>query len=144
MNKKNNGPTLRVIVVEDSRADFELIKVISENMPFNVDLLHFENGTTLFNHLRNHFNDHFSFFLIDLKNPGMGGKEILRALKATSDFAYIPSIIFSSSNNENDISECAALGANAYVLKPVDYTEFELAVKNIFNFWGRFNVLRNA
>lgn len=131
--------TINVVIIEDSYADLELIKVACQSLPFKVNLMHFENGIRLVKYLQNNIFRHYSFFLIDLKNPVMDGLEVLQELRTKTVENYSPAIIFSSSSAEQDIRECIAAGANAYVLKPKTYDEFEKTVHGIFFFWGILN-----
>lgn len=142
MYKDSSVSALKAIVVEDNPSDFELIEIVCKTLAFKVDLIHFENGTDFFSYLKDKPGNHFSFFLIDLKNPVMGGKKILKRLRDSPTLSLIPSIIFSDSGTESDIEECGKLGANAYVLKPTTLYEFEKTIESIFNFWGTFNVLK--
>ena len=131
---------LKVMVVEDNLSDFKLLKIACQSLAFQVDLIHFENGIDMFSHLRDRPEEKPSFFLIDLKNPVMDGKDILKKLSRSPTLSYVPSIIFSISNNEDDIKECTELGANAYVQKPDDFETFERVIENIFGFCRRLNV----
>jgi CheY-like chemotaxis protein len=77
--------------------------------------------------------------LLDLKMPKVDGVEVLRTIKADEHLKGIPVVMLSSSREKPDLRECYGLGANAYVVKPVDFAEFMTAVKNLGIFWAAVN-----
>jgi CheY-like chemotaxis protein len=74
--------------------------------------------------------------LLDLKVHKLGGLEVLRAIRRTPALRLVPVVILSSSREEGDFSESYHLGANAYVVKPVDLQAFVDAVKKTGLFWA--------
>ncbi len=79
--------------------------------------------------------------LLDLKLPKVNGLEVLRRLKADPRTAFLPVVIFTSSNQLRDIEEGYSLGANSYVVKPVDFERFTAAVRTIGTYWLDLNVI---
>ncbi|MBI4979376.1 MAG: response regulator [Spirochaetes bacterium] len=77
--------------------------------------------------------------LLDLKMPRMGGIQVLRQLKSDVHMSSIPVVILTSSREEHDLNECYKIGVNAYVVKPVHFTEFIEAVRQIGVFWAMIN-----
>ena len=77
--------------------------------------------------------------LLDLDLPKLGGLEILRRLKSHEDFKTIPVIMLTNSCNEHDIHEAYQLGANSYVMKPMDFVGYKELVSQIENYWCRVN-----
>jgi CheY-like chemotaxis protein len=77
--------------------------------------------------------------LLDIKMPKVDGIEVLRAMKADPRFQFIPVVMLTSSRQGPDVDECYQLGANAYVVKPVDFAQFADAVKTIGKFWAVLN-----
>ncbi len=73
--------------------------------------------------------------LLDLKLPKIDGLEVLRRLRADPRTKRLPVVILTSSREEQDILRGYNLGANSYVRKPVDFTEFVDAVKNLGLYW---------
>ena len=62
--------------------------------------------------------------LLDLKMPKVNGLEVLRQVKADDRLKVIPVVVFTSSFEESDLARTYRLGANAFVVKPVDFTQF--------------------
>jgi two-component system response regulator len=79
------------------------------------------------------------FILLDLKLPKVGGLEVLRRLKSDEQTRNIPTIIFSSSNEARDRIESYFLGANSYVVKPLDADSFSHVVADIASYWLLMN-----
>ena len=82
--------------------------------------------------------------LLDIKMPRVDGIEVLRAMKSDPHFQRIPVVMLTSSRQGPDVDECYRLGANAYVVKPVDFAQFADAVKTIGKFWAVLNEPRLA
>lgn len=80
--------------------------------------------------------------LLDLKLPRMSGLEVLRAMRGNARTRLLPVVVLTSSREDEDILQSYALGANAYVRKPVDYTQFLDAVKTLGIFWLLLNETR--
>jgi CheY-like chemotaxis protein len=73
--------------------------------------------------------------LLDLKMPKVDGLEVLRQVKQDPTLKAMPIVILSSSSESQDIIQSYDLGVNAYVVKPVIFTEFIEAVKTLGLFW---------
>ena len=77
--------------------------------------------------------------VLDIKMPRMDGLEVLRAIRSDETLKALPVVILSSSREESDLVRSWDLGANAYVVKPVDIDQFFTAVKALGTFWAVFN-----
>ena len=73
--------------------------------------------------------------LLDLKLPKLNGLEVLAAIKAEERSHAIPVVIVTSSAEDPDIKKAYALGANSYVVKPVDSIAFIEAMSNLGLYW---------
>lgn len=75
------------------------------------------------------------FVPLDLKLPKIDGLEVLRCLKSDEQTREIPVIIFSSSSEAKDRKESYHLGANSYIVKPLDADQFSIVVGEISSYW---------
>jgi two-component system response regulator len=79
------------------------------------------------------------FVMLDLKLPKVGGLEILKQLKSDKRARNTPIIIFTSSDDAKDRNECSLLGANSYIVKPLDADRFSRFVADIASYWLTMN-----
>jgi CheY-like chemotaxis protein len=79
--------------------------------------------------------------LLDIKMPRMDGIEALQIIRNDPDLKILPVVMLTSSREEPDLKRCYKLGANAYVVKPVDFKDFFDAVKQLGVFWALINEL---
>ncbi len=77
--------------------------------------------------------------LIDLHLPKMGGLDVLRRMRGDYRTKLVPVVIFTSSNEEQDLINGYSLGANSYVRKPVDFTKFAKTVDQLVTYWVALN-----
>ena len=80
-----------------------------------------------------------SLVLLDLKLPRMDGLEVLRRVKADPRTSSVPVVIMTSSQRESDRVEGYNLGANSFIVKPVDFAQFSESVRQIGMYWLLLN-----
>ena len=73
--------------------------------------------------------------LLDLKLPKVSGLEVLRAIKGDEHTRTIPVVVLTSSQEEKDMVESYRLGANSYIVKPVDFDKFVTAIGEVGLYW---------
>ena len=137
-----------ILLVEDSLADAEMtIDALREARLAN-PIVHVEDGVEALDYLR--MSGRFStredgnpgVVLLDIKMPRMDGIEVLREIRADDNLRRIPVVILSSSREERDLAASWDLGVNAYVVKPVDASQFFEAVRTLGQFWAVMNEAR--
>jgi len=77
--------------------------------------------------------------LLDLKMPKVDGLEVLRIIKQDDQLRFVPVVMLTSSREEEDLVRSYSCGANAYVIKPVDFQSFVEAVRQLGVFWTIHN-----
>lgn len=134
----------RILIVDDSPKDVELtVAVLAENNLAN-EIVVAEDGEEALDYLykRGKFADETcnpAIILLDIKMPKMDGIEVLKIIRADPEFRLIPVIMLTSSREEKDLVESYKLGANSYVVKPVDIPQFIEAIKVLGQFWVIIN-----
>jgi CheY-like chemotaxis protein len=83
--------------------------------------------------------ENLKVILLDLKLPKISGFEVLEKIKNEARTRAIPVVVLTSSPEENDIKESYRLGANSYVVKPVEYDNFIAAVAQLGSYWLLLN-----
>ena len=77
--------------------------------------------------------------LLDVKMPRLDGLEVLRQVKTSDDLRTTPVVMLTSSQDERDVRESYMLGANAYVVKPVEFRKFAFVLQHLETFWLGIN-----
>lgn len=77
--------------------------------------------------------------LLDIKMPRVDGVEVLRELKTSERLANVPVVMLTSSAEPSDIATCYALGANSFVVKPVDIDEYFRSIVDVGRYWVLLN-----
>src|SRR6185437_8928651 len=135
----------RILLAEDSANDIELtLAALSEHRLANqVDVV--RDGAEALDYLyrRGTFAErppgNPAVMLLDLKMPKVNGLEVLRTIKNDRSLQTVPVVMLTSSREEGDLVRSYALGVNAYVVKPVEFSDFMEAVKTLGGFWGLVN-----
>jgi len=134
-----------ILMVEDSLRDAELaLEALSQQRLAN-PVVHVRDGAEALDYLyrRAQFadrtNGHPVAVLLDLKMPKVDGLEVLRQVKGDPDLRTIPVVMMTSSREEQDLVEGYEGGANAYVVKPMDFSSFMDAMKAVGVFWAAVN-----
>ncbi|TAK31177.1 MAG: response regulator [Saprospiraceae bacterium] len=135
-----NKQTSKVILVEDNMAEAGLVKFAFKEQSVATELIHCHDGEELMALLSTVAPDIIRYILLDLNMPGMNGYEVLKRFSADENWKKLPVIVFSSSSHQSDVRTCYELGANAYVCKPIDFNEFDEAIRCINAFWGGVNL----
>jgi len=134
-----------ILLAEDNPNDIELVVAALHDAHLVNEILIARDGEEALDCLyrRGRFAGRTSaqpaVILLDLKMPKVDGLEALQRIRADTDLRTIPVVILTSSREESDLLRTYELGINAYVVKPVDFSEFTGAVTKLGCFWALLN-----
>jgi len=149
MNQPNDSlpdRPIAILLVEDNPADAELtMRALRRSRITNrIELL--QDGAEALDFLfcrgdyaHRSITNHPQVILLDLKLPKVSGLEVLRQLKADPRTHMIPIVVLTSSAEDSDVIESYELGVNSYIVKPVDFEQFNQAVQQLGFYWILFN-----
>src|ERR1700674_2375820 len=134
-----------ILLAEDDAGDVELtLAALEENHLANRVAI-VENGEEALDYLyhRGKFKMRAGgnpiVVLLDNKMPKVNGLEVLKTIKADERLKIIPVVVLTSSRETPDLVQFYKHGVNAYVVKPVEFSEFMKAIKNLGIFWAAIN-----
>lgn len=137
---------VEILLVEDNLNDAELtIHALRKGNIAN-KLFHLKDGVAALDFLfgtgeytgRN-INNKPKLILLDLKMPKVDGIEVLTRIKTDELTRKIPVVILTSSKEDPDVEKCYMLGANSYIVKPVEFDNFKTAVSEVGLYWMLLN-----
>ena len=137
---------VEILFVEDNPHDAELtIRALTKRHLAN-RLIHVSDGQTALDFLfgmgayeGRDVNHQPKVVLLDLKLPKLDGIEVLRQLRSDARTKLLPVVVLTSSHEDRDVLESYQLGANSYIVKPVDFDKFSEAVSNMGLYWLLLN-----
>lgn len=130
---------IEILLVEDNPADSELVRHALGEARIPARLCVARDGEEALARLLDPSVGVPKLVLLDLKLPKISGLEVLRRLRADPRTAAVPTVVLTSSGQESDVRAAYARGANAYVVKPVDFARFLEVVADLGRFWVRVN-----
>lgn len=137
-----NHSEIEILLIDDNDNDAEMaIRSLRKNNVTN-NILHLSDGATAIEYIygtgrfegRN-INIKPKVILLDLKMPRVDGIEVLKKIKSGEDTSTIPVVILTSSKEDPDIKTCYSLGANSYIVKPVNFDAFHKVVGELGLYW---------
>lgn len=130
-----------ILVVDDNPDDVELTLRVLRTHRIANDVQVARDGVEAMEFLEKTPDQELpSLILLDLKMPRMDGLEVLRRIRASPRTKHLPVTIMTTSREERDVVASYELGANSYVQKPVEFEEFEDAVRYLGLYWLILNV----
>lgn len=134
-----------ILLVEDNPNDLELTLIALAKSQLANEVVVVRDGAEALDYLhrRGEFKERSvgnpAVILLDLKLPKVDGLEVLKEIRETEALKSIPVCMLTSSKEEQDVVRSYELGVNAYVVKPVDFTEFVRAIADLGIFWAVLN-----
>ncbi len=133
---------IEILLVEDNTSDAEMtIDALKKNGLAN-KLLHLKDGAAALDFIfgeGEYEGRNIEFMpkviLLDLKMPKVNGIEVLQRIRTDGLTKNIPIVMLTSSKEDPDIKTCYDLGVNSYVVKPVEFDEFQKAITELGLYW---------
>ena len=141
MNNHTRNPV--VLIADDDPDDQLMISEAFKQRCENCHLRFFSNGEELMNYLDREAvlygtdidRQRPSLLLLDLNMPLKDGREVLVAIRTNSALSELPTVVFTTSKNEEDMAYCLANGAREYLVKPTRYSELLNLVQSLQAYW---------
>jgi CheY-like chemotaxis protein len=134
-----------ILLVEDNPNDLELTLIALERTHLANEVVVVRDGADALDYLfargqhEGRANGNPAVVLLDLKLPKVDGLEVLREIRADARLKSTPVVMLTSSKEETDLLRSYELGANAFVVKPVEFTHFVEAIADLGVFWAVLN-----
>jgi len=128
-----------LLLVDDEKDHAELImKVLKEEEHLLNDIKWLKNGKEAVEYLAENNEEKTlpGLILLDIKMPFLNGFEVLEYLKKDKLYKKIPIVMLTTSLNTDDVNKALELGANDYIVKPVNWFDFEEKVRGIGKYWA--------
>lgn len=134
-----------IVLVEDNPKDLELTLLALERARLANEVISLRDGAEALDYLccraawQDREKGNPAVILLDIKLPKVNGLEVLQFIRKDPELRKIPVVMLSSSREEPDLERSYELGVNAYVVKPVSFTDFVTAVQELGGFWAVLN-----
>jgi CheY-like chemotaxis protein len=134
-----------ILLVEDNPHDLELTLIALSKSQLANEVVIARDGAEALDYLqrRGQYAErpvgNPAVVLLDLKLPKVDGLEVLKEIRSTPALRSQPVVMLTSSKEEQDLVRSYELGVNAYVVKPVDFSEFLRAIADLGIFWAVLN-----
>ncbi len=126
-----------ILIAEDDKGHFELVKRNLWLTCFDNEILHFKDGQEVLDFLfkancpPHRENNKSYILLLDIRMPKVDGREVLRQIKQDSELRKIPVVMLTTTNDQSEIDTCYDLGCSFYMVKPADYRRFMESVTSL-------------
>jgi len=140
------GGVVQILLVEDNRDDEELTLLALAENHIATDIKVVRDGAEALDYLfatgqyADQKTDLPRLILLDVKLPKVSGIEVLQRVKQDKRTSRIPVVMLTSSREDPDVKRSYELGANSYIVKPVDFNQFKAAIKLLGVYWQTRNV----
>lgn len=138
----NDQNIVEILLVEDNAQDAELTIRALKKHNFSNRLVQVQDGAEALDFLYGRGNyagrdveQRPKVVLLDLKLPKINGLEVLRAIKQDATLYHLPVVIVTSSTEDTDMKTAYELGANSYVVKPVEFDSFMNVMSHLGLYW---------
>lgn len=129
------GP--KILIAEDNEDHAMFIKRALRDT--GLEVVHAVDGEAALEYLTNPENPVPAMALLDINMPRLSGLDLLKKVRADERLKWMAVVMFSTSNERTDVRAAYELGANSYVPKPMDFSEFQARLREVGAYWTRIN-----
>ena len=137
---------LQILLVEDDPAHAELVMRSLESHPLPNQVHHVSNGEMALDYLfrRSSYSEAAAsprphIVLLDLRLPRIDGHEVLAEIRASSELKRLPVVVLTTSAADGDVAAAYDNHANSYLVKPLDFDEFDRLLGDLGTYWLGWN-----
>jgi CheY-like chemotaxis protein len=127
---------MRVLLIEDSQTDAEILSRAFREAQVDHEITHFASGPVAIEHLRQALvADWPDLVLLDLNLPGIDGHEVLRSIKSDPGLRAVPVVVLSTGHRDDEVRQAYLTGANTFIAKPHDFDSYRELVEALALYW---------
>jgi len=142
----NTYQQLEILIVDDNFDDADLVMRALKKHNFVNHIVHLKDGADAIDYIyglgkysQRNTESLPQVIFLDMKMPKVGGLEVLAKLKSDPDKRRIPIVILTSTAEDPDIRKAYDLGANSFIVKPIEFENFAKTVSELGYYWLAFN-----
>jgi CheY-like chemotaxis protein len=128
------GDGFTIILAADDDSQASLIRRSFERARLQARILHLRSSREVFDYFAQPDRSKKSLLLLDIRLSGRDGIEVLQQIKCRPETQALPVYVLTGSSESRDIEVCFALGCNAYIPMPADYSEFMASMQRLCQF----------
>lgn len=135
-----------ILLIDDSEYDADLTMRALKKQSITNNLHHVKDGVEALDFIfakgdyaERDIQIKPKLILLDLKMPKINGIEVLEKIKSDERTKSIPVVVLTSSKEDRDINKCYSLGANSYIVKPIEFNNFQKVVSELGSYWLMLN-----
>ena len=123
---------LNILLVEDDEIETMKLGRAFKKLGYTHNIISVKNGEEALSFCK---LEHPNLILLDLNMPKMNGLEFLSLLKDNEDLKFIPTVVFTTSNNHQDLLKAYEIGVAGYIVKPLRYENYVAQIEKIIEYW---------
>lgn len=132
------------LLIDDDSQDIEFLREVISGTEYADKVKVIKTSIDYYKYANNLNYDNLpSLIFLDINMPGMNGFEFLQKIRKEKFLEYVPVVMLTTSDNNDDVIKSYSLGANGYIIKPLSLLEFEFTIKKALDFWMNVNVTTN-
>lgn len=129
---------LHILFIDDDEIERLKFNRICKQSEYKTTITQAENGEEALQRIEEKLPQ---LIILDLNMPKMNGIEFLSILRKNERLKYIPIVVLSSSDNQDDVKKCFEIGISGYLIKPLRYDDYKQTITKLLAYWNVNNLL---